>query len=182
MKIHLLWAVLIALVAGAGGGMVGFQFAANNGEEPEPETMEVAAVKPPEKKKTASVAKPATLSDEDIENLIAEVEDDPKPKFDTERLAEMEARRKRWENMSIDQRRMFRKALFSALAEVDGLEEVEDAVKSGKLDPKVFKIDPEGIADRMEYFADTMDQESMKTEVSKTLQSIVDQANTSLKK
>ncbi|MGY8643653.1 MAG: hypothetical protein ACKVJU_21485 [Verrucomicrobiales bacterium] len=180
MKIHLLWAVMIAIVAGAGGGMVGFQFAANNEESPEP--VKVAEVKPPVKKKAAQVAKAATLSDEDIENLIAEVEDDPKPKFDTEKLAEMEARRKRWENMSIDQRRMFRKALFSALAEVDGLEEVEDAVKSGKLDPKVFKFDPEGIADRMEYFADTMDQQSMKTEVTKTLQSIVDQANTSLGK
>ncbi len=185
MKIHVLWVTLIAVTAGFAGNWLGFKRATSelsqtDSSEPGEELVEV--IKPPVETKEEPVVAPPTLTDEDIEKLIAEVEDDPKPRMDPQKLAELEARRKRWENMSLDQRRMLRKSMFSALAEVDGLEEVEDAVKAGKLDPRTFKIDPEGIADRMEFYADTMDQKAMQSEVTKTLQGIVDQANSQLKK
>ena len=88
----------------------------------------------------------------------------------------MRARQERWQNMTIEQQRMLRKSMFAALAKVDGLEEVGDAIRKGKLDPRAFRLDPEGIADRMEFYAATMDQQAMEQEVTRTLQDVVDQA------
>ncbi|NNE92736.1 MAG: hypothetical protein HKN23_13900 [Verrucomicrobiales bacterium] len=184
MKIHYIWAVLLSLVAGIGGGFAGFQIANTNSNpetEPEPEkAAEVAEITPPAPKK--EIAAPPTLSDDDIENLIAEVEDgEDRPDIDLEQLAAMEARAQRWANMNADQRRTFRKGLFSALADFEGLEEIEDAAKAGRIDPQKFKIDAEAIADRMEFYTDTMDEKAIKSEVTRTLQSISDQAKSQIK-
>ena len=65
---------------------------------------------------------------------------------------------------------------FTVDKAVDYIEEVGDAIRKGKLDPRAFRLDPEGIADRMEFYAATMDQQAMEQEVTRTLQNVVDQA------
>ncbi len=110
-----------------------------------------------------------------LEEMVAETAPPPSPPaMDPER-------QKRWENMTVEQRRMLRQSMFSALAKVEGLEEVGDAIREGRIDPRQFNLNPEAIADRMEFYADTMDQPAMEAEVTRTLQSVVDQARQQMK-
>ncbi len=170
LRISLVWVALGGIAVAGLAGYTGYRI----GIKDKPSEPELAAVEPPDvvPAKQAPVVK---VSDDEIDALLDEVlaEPEPEPQFDA---AEMEARRARWENMTIEQRRMMRRSMFAALSKVEGLEEVGDAIREGKIDPRQFNLDPESIADRMEFFADTMDQESMEQEVTKTLQDVVDQA------
>ena len=175
MRINLGWGAVagVALVAVAGyaGYRIGMQ------EEPAPLEIEAEVVE----EKIEPVAPISVPQEEDpsiaeIDALLEEAFEEPpapEPQFNDE---EMRARQERWQNMTIEQQRMLRKSMFAALAKVDGLEEVGDAIRKGKLDPRAFRLDPEGIADRMEFYAATMDQQAMEQEVTRTLQDVVDQA------
>lgn len=168
------------IVVGGAAGWVGFRMGQT---EPAPEP--VVVKESVEELRPAPVVKDEPdpfplISDSQIENLIGETEEaaETPPGFDA---AAMEARRERWESMSMEQRRMMRKSMFSALAKVEGLEELGDAMREGRLDPSQFNIKPEEIADRMEIHAELMDEKAMEAEVTSTLQSIVDQARSQLK-
>lgn len=143
--------------------------------EPEPVAMVEEAAPAPSKPEPDPFAA-ESFSDAEIdamlEDMVADAESAP-PEFDPE---DMRARQERWENMSLEQRRMMRKSMFAALSKVDGLEEVGDAIREGRIDPRQFNLNPESIADRMEFYADSMDQAAMEEEVTKTLQDVVDQA------
>lgn len=167
----------IVLVSGAAFGAGGFWIGTRQSPPPPPAPEPpVAAVEPEQKKEPA-------ITDADIDKMLAElappaeVRPEPSP-FDPPGFdpAAMEERQKRWDSMSQEQRQLFRKSLFSALAKVDGLEEVGDAIREGRVDPRQFQINPEAIADRMEFYAESMDSAAMEEEVTLTLQNIVDQA------
>jgi uncharacterized membrane protein len=144
--------------------------------EPEPATarVEVAAPAP-------APAPEPEMTDEDWDSLIAEIEEEPASGMPDIDMEDLEERRARWENMSMEQRRMMRKAMFAALSKVEGLEEVGEAMRQGKIDPRSFSMDPTAIADRLEFHADTMDQEAMEAEVTATLQDLVDQARAQMR-
>jgi hypothetical protein len=156
---------------------MGFRYGRESAEPVSPEPVVAETVTLPAKAKPEPDPLPE-ITDADIEALIQETETAPAPNPGREA---MEARQKRWEKMSLEQRALLRKSMFSALAKVEGLEEVGDAIRQGKIDPRSFNINPEALADKMEFLAETMDQEAMETEVSRTLQSIVDQARSQLK-
>jgi hypothetical protein len=165
---------LCAAMAAAAGG-VGFWLSQANKQKSAP----VVAAAPAEVQPVAPAAAEPAMTDADWDNLIPDTEAEPAaPAFDAE---DMEARRQRFESMTVEQRQMLRKAMFAAMAKVDGLEEIGDAIREGKIDPRQFKIDMPAIADRMEIHAETMDQAAMEEEVTKTLQEVVDQARSQMK-
>jgi hypothetical protein len=169
--------VLLCAVMAAAAGGVGYWLSQSRKVKaaPAPE-IAIAPAQP-----IAPAAAPAQpkMTDNDWNDLIGDADAEPAtPAFDPE---EMEARRKRFESMTVEQRQMMRKAMFAAMAKVDGLEEVGDAIREGKIDPRQFKVDLPAIADRMEIHAETMDQQAMEEEVTKTMQEIVDQARSQVK-
>lgn len=174
MSINLGWVALVGIAVVGAAAYTGYRI----GVEEEPPPVELAAVEVEPEPVALEPAPPVEeeFSTAEIDALLEEAltePEPPQPEFDEEA---MRARQERWQNMSIEQQRMLRKSMFAALAKVDGLEEVGDAIRKGKLDPRAFRLDPEGIADRMEFYADTMDQAAMEQEVTRTLQDVVDQA------
>lgn len=174
VRIGLFGAALGAVVVAALSGYTGYRIGVKEAPAPAP----LAAVEEPVATSLPAPPQPEPVpevSDREIEALLDEVlaEAPPEPQFDQE---EMAARQARWESMTIEQRRMLRRSMFSALAKVEGLEEVGDAIREGKIDPREFNLNPESIADRMEFYADTMDEAAMQEEVTKTLQDVVNQA------
>jgi len=165
------------LVVGGAAGYVGYRMGQEKAEPVEEPVAAAEAVKvaPPVVVEDEPNPFPS-VSDSDVEEPIAETEPQMPPGFDPEDMEAMEARRERWESMSLEQRRMMRKSFFSALANAEGIEELGDAIRDGKIDPTQFNIDPNEIADRMEIHAELMDEEGMQSEMSKTLQNIVNQA------
>ena len=178
-SLPLSWAAVGGVAIAAVAGYTGFRIGQSPTEpEPAPEVVEEVAVAPskPEPDPFASNEPSDAEVDAFLEDMLAESAEEPPP-FNPE---DMQARQERWENMSLEQRRMMRKSMFAALAKVDGLEEVGDAIRQGKIDPRQFNLNPEAIADRMEFYADSMDQAAMEEEVTKTLQSVVDQARSQM--
>ncbi|MDF1851292.1 MAG: hypothetical protein P1U85_10695 [Verrucomicrobiales bacterium] len=174
MEINVGWIALGGMALAAVSGYTGYRI----GVQEEPTPVEVAAVvETPEPLAPAPKPEPPRedVSMAEIDALLEEAlaEPEPEPEIDEEA---MRARQERWQRMTIEQQRMLRKSMFAALSKVDGLEEVGEAIRDGKLDPRSFRLDPESIADRMEFYADTMDQEAMEAEVTRTLQDVVDQA------
>ena len=168
--------VLCAVMAAAAGG-IGYWLSQSKKKTSAPVPNVAAATAEPVAPAAAPVQ--AEMTDGDWDDLIGEADAAPAaPAFDAEALEE---RRKRFESMTVEQRQMLRKAMFAAMAKVDGLEEIGDAIREGKIDPRNFKIDMPAIADRMEIHAETMDQEAMEEEVTKTLQKVVDQARGQMK-
>ena len=170
--------VLCAAMAVAAGG-IGYWLSQSKKQKAAPApAVELAKAEP-----VTPAAAPAEpeLTDEDWDELIGGSNSDAElqaPAFDPD---EMAARRERWENMTLEQRGMLRKAFGAAMLNVEGMEEVGDAIRSGKIDPRKFQIDLPAIADRMEIHAETMDQEAMNEEVTRSMQSIVDQARAQMK-
>ena len=149
------------------------------GKQKSAPAQEVAAEKAEPVVADAAVPVQSEMSDDDWDDLIGAADAEPAaPAFDPE---DMEERRKRFESMTVEQRQMLRKAMFAAMSKVDGLEEIGDGIRQGKIDPRQFKIDMPAIADRMEIHAETMDQAAMEEEVTKTLQEVVDQARSQMK-
>ena len=145
MRINLGWVAVAGVALVAMAGYAGYRIGMP--EEPSSPEIEVAVVEekikpvapisgPPEE--DPSIAEIDAMLEEAFEEPAA-----PEPRFNDE---EMRARQERWQNMTIEQQRMLRKSMFAALAKVDGLEEVGDAIRKGKLDPRAFRLDPEGIA------------------------------------
>ena len=170
---------LCAVMAAAAGG-VGYWLSQSRKATPAPAPdIVVAVAEPVAPAAPAPAPAPRELSDDEWDDLIGDADAQPTaPEFD---LEDMEARRERWETMSIEQRQMMRKAMFAAMSKVDGLEEIGDAIRQGKIDPRQFKVDLPAIADRMEIHAETMDQAAMEEEVTRTMQDIVDQARAQMK-
>ena len=178
-SLPLSWAAVGGVAIAAVAGYAGFRIGQSPTEpEPAPEVVEEVAVAPSKPEPDPFAANQPSDAEVDafLEDMLAESAEEPPP-FNPE---DMQARQERWENMSLEQRRMMRKSMFAALAKVDGLEEVGDAIRQGKIDPRQFNLNPEAIADRMEFYADSMDQTAMEEEVTKTLQSVVDQARSQM--
>lgn len=165
--------LLCALMAAAAGG-IGYWLSQSK-KNKSASVSDVAAVQT----EPVAPAEQAEMTSDDWDDLIGDVDlEPPAPAFDPE---DMEARRQRFENMTTEQRGMLRKAFGAAMLSVDGLEEVTDAIRQGKIDPRSFRIDLPAIADRMEIHAETMDQEAMNQEVTKTMQDFIDQARAKMK-
>jgi hypothetical protein len=167
----------IAGISGLFGFRVGSRTAEIAAKEmPAPEV--VSQVEPDPLKSAPVESGP---SNEEIDAMLAEMADEASPPAPGPPPFGPGGGNQRWDNMPMEQRRLLRKSMFSALAKVDGLEEVGDAIRQGKIDPSQFNLNPEAIADRMEFYAGSMDQQAMEEEVTKTLQNVVDQARKQMK-
>lgn len=182
--IGLTWVLSAVVVVAGAAGWTGYYLGTRN-QPDEPKIVE--ETKPAQPAPVVEEKPEPEVSEADILALLEEpepAEPEPKPEpsqFAQMRTEEMGQQWQRWQNMSVEQRQMMRKAMFSAMAKVDGLEEIGDAIREGKFDPRQFRIDPQSIAERMEFYAETMDQESMEREMTATLQDLVDQARSQLK-
>ncbi|MEM7015211.1 MAG: hypothetical protein AAF585_27455 [Verrucomicrobiota bacterium] len=164
-------AVAGVVIGGSIAGYAGYRLGQGESQpEPEAEVVAEPEIKPAPTVATQPEPEPEPpMSDSEFENWIGGLEAAPElpAGFDPEA---MEARRQRWESMTVEQRRMLRRSMFTALANVEGIEEVMDAAQKGEIDFSQFSLNPEEIADRMEMHAVLMDQEAMDAEVTSTLQ------------
>ena len=135
------WTIALCLAVGGISGFIGHRMGVNSVSADTPSVDVAGQTSAPEPDPFAAEP-PSEIgpSDEEIEALLTEMAADADeaqptgpPQFDAERM-------RHWENMSMEQRRMLRKSMFSALAKIDGLEELGDAMRQGKVDPRTSSI------------------------------------------
>lgn len=128
-SVPLPWVIIMALAAIALGALGGYRTGVRTAERLGRESPQAETAAPAPRPSTGKRAP----SDAEVEALLGAGEPGQRrgglPLFGPGKMDP--ERQRRWEAMSAGQRQLFRQSFFAALSKVEGLEEVEDAIRSG---------------------------------------------------